>query len=81
MERFRNLPANWDSYGAEPIHPEAIDIAKALIPQLPWAHHAVPTADGGVAIMDGQEARCVEVTVTLLEGEVLGGGEREEGGA
>jgi hypothetical protein len=53
------LPANWDSYGADQISAEAIDVARelllAIMQPTPWGTRAgflpsniVPIADGGV---------------------------------
>lgn len=47
IEAFRDLKENWDSYGSNPIHPDAIEVAKVIAPQLTdW--HVVPLSGGGI---------------------------------
>lgn len=46
---FVNLPKNWDSYGADPIHPETLQVAFALeeiLKNKPWPS---PGSDGSIS--------------------------------
>ena len=65
LESFRNLPDNWDSYGARAIYPRAIDVARKILPALGGLEHVwvVPTSDGGVAITAEGERIVIEVSV------------------
>jgi hypothetical protein len=52
VRRFAELAPGWDTYGAEPIAPETIDVALRLVPFLEssglkvWP---VPCSDGAIA--------------------------------
>ena len=48
IEGFRRLEANWDSYGAEPLTPRAIEQAEAFVRCLATDLTVVPTNRGGV---------------------------------
>jgi hypothetical protein len=50
LEDMRKLEANWDSYGAPPINPRAIDKAYYLIGYLPGAWTPVPCTDGSLQL-------------------------------
>lgn len=64
VEAFRNLPPDWDTYGAEPIQEAAIRQARRLLHQLSMqmtsvrsvSLHVFPMRDGGVQIeIDGRD--------------------------
>ncbi len=55
LDPLRNLAANWDTYGGQPLTIEALDAAQRLATALlleghPWPAF-VPRADGGVSIV------------------------------
>ena len=56
LQEFGQLTANWDSYGAEPITEEAIDVARTFTKRRPRKVTAiVPLSDGGIQVewLDG----------------------------
>ncbi len=69
IDRLRETPADWDSYGGHPVEPEARERAKELLRRLiqrlgargdHYAHPVVgPDVDGGVELI--WELRPVEV--------------------
>ena len=71
VEEFRELPADWDTYGAEPIREAAIRQARrilhALSLQLPGrpivSLHVFPMRDGGVQIDADRPGRAMEIEV------------------
>jgi hypothetical protein len=61
LDELKNLPENWDSYGADPIRPNAIAKAKSIITSVMIAFSGnignvvqlkdvIPVADGGVQL-------------------------------
>ena len=74
LEEFPSLEPNWDSYGADPITPLAIRIARRIaecvtashmatgLPDL-YALHAVPLAHGGVQLEWDTEGQSLEVAI------------------
>jgi hypothetical protein len=55
------LKANWDSYGAPPIDPVCIEMARRIVEQCPGFFHIVPCCDGTITLerhSDGAEVYC-----------------------
>ena len=50
LDEFKSLEENWDSYGAQPISPKAIDRAKDLLRVCSPPCFIAPLADGGVQL-------------------------------
>ena len=50
LTKIAKLPANWDSYGALPIDPRAIESARKLITALSHPPQIVPTTEGGIQL-------------------------------
>jgi len=48
LESFKALAPDWDSYGAKPIDPRAIEVARALVPFIRDGIQVFPMKDGGV---------------------------------
>jgi hypothetical protein len=48
LEHFATLKADWDSYGALPIDPRAIECARRLLAVMSHEPQMVPTTRGGV---------------------------------
>ncbi len=65
---FRDLKENWDTYGAETIHPEAINLALALEKILP-NFCVVPKSDGGIQFEKCAKDFDVEIEITIFENE------------
>lgn len=63
-EEFLSLQEDWDSYGALPIFPLAVEMAKKIIKGLPEGNwHCVPTSDGGVQIECHDNGISIEIYV------------------
>jgi hypothetical protein len=55
------LEANWDSYGAPPIDPVCIEMARIIVGQCPGFFDIVPCCDGTITLerhSDGAEVYC-----------------------
>lgn len=55
------LQTNWDSYGAPPIHPVCIAMARRIVEQCPGFFQIVPCCDGTITLehhSDGAEVYC-----------------------
>lgn len=48
LTAFADLQAGWDSYGAQPIHPRAIETARKVAAVLSSEWTAVPKSDRGI---------------------------------
>jgi hypothetical protein len=60
---MRNLKDNWDSYGAAPINPKAIDIAESIIEKLE-GYTAAPCPDGSVQLEIHLADYSVEIVIS-----------------
>jgi len=63
---FKDLKENWDTYGAEPIHPEAIKLALGIDKVLN-DFCAVPTSDGGVQLEKHSKRFDIEIEITVTD--------------
>lgn len=74
LEEFKTLREDWDSYGAVPISPKAIDIARELAAEIVSKHalsirpagysfDVVPTPDGGVQLEWDVDAQHLEIAI------------------
>lgn len=66
LREMRNLEANWDSYGAPPINPRAIDQAILMLDSLSGNWQAVPCSDGGVQLEKHDNGFDIEVTIRAI---------------
>jgi len=64
IDDMRKLEDNWDSYGAVPINPKAIEIANRIKSVL-TEFDAVPCPDGGVQLERHANGYSVEVEISV----------------
>ena len=61
LNALKELGKNWDSYGADPINPQAIERARKLLEVTQAEPLIIPTRDGGVALAWHEE----DITLTI----------------
>ena len=66
IDDMHKLENNWDSYGAVPINPKAIEIAKRIKSVL-IEFDAIPCPDGGVQLEKHLHGYSVEVEISILD--------------
>ena len=64
IDDMANLKDNWDSYGAAPINPKAIEIAKT-INNILVGFTAVPTPNGGVQLEKHTNKDSIEIEISV----------------
>jgi hypothetical protein len=74
LAEFQGLGDDWDSYGAAPISPDAIDLARELAAEIISSHalsirpagysfDVIPTPDGGVQLEWGVGTTHLEIAI------------------
>jgi hypothetical protein len=66
LRQMRHMEPNWDSYGAKPIDPRAVDRAILMLDSLPGDWHPVPMSDGGVQLELHEGGFDIEVTISTV---------------
>ena len=61
LNALKERNKNWNSYGADPVNPKAIERARHLLAVLKTEPLIFPTVDGGVVMSWGDE----DVTLTI----------------
>ena len=61
LNALKELGKNWDSYGADPMDPKAIEKARKLLEVIQTEPLIIPTRDGGVALAWHEE----DITLTI----------------
>ena len=55
LESFKDLPPNWNGYGAQKIKPRIVDSAIKLVRELPITLQAFPTSFGTIQLETGDK--------------------------
>ena len=66
LKRISELKENWDSYGAGPIDPRAVEIAEFLLP-LYADFSIVPTNEGGIQFERHTKTESIEIEITVSD--------------
>lgn len=67
LRQMRHMEPNWDSYGAAPIDPRAVDRAILMLDSLAGDWQPVPCSDGGVQLELHDDGFDIEITIRAAD--------------